>query len=799
MGTVRIPRLAVFLASFALASIVSGAEIPVDLPIPGPAPRSQWNAAVAAGGDQYLVLWNDERTEAQQKHAMRLSGDGTALDPNGIRVKSRFQSPGHVVWAGNGWFVVSEGGWDEELGRVAGPELTLIDRNGKVVGPAPRTLPIEPQSGISVAADGRHVIIGYDREGSNEKRALVLDNDGETIADLRLSEAGVASASGPPAIGSNGSVFVALWVSGAAGSNGAQTIEGVRFDSNGTRGPARPVFGSFSRSTPAMASDGRDFMVIQDQNVYRMTADLEVGFLFGSPFESAQSIVWTGSAYALVLGQTSDSRAVKIVRLDRDGHLLGQQSLRLDGNAAGISRRAAASNGETLILAWHDVTEEKPTTVETFTDTYAATVSLSDLSLGPRKLLSVSAARQYVPATASGGAYHVTVWQEATGLYARRHWRNGSADGPPIRLSAEASSAAVVFNGTDFIVASPEGSTVVIRRLPANGSLRVDGESRIDGGSAPRHVALATSGGVTLVAWFDNSGYNSNGGTVYAARAGADGAFLDTKPLALAPAELASTVQTIAVSPNDDGEFLVVWGGTNPFCPCSPIMLASSDTLRAARVTSSLAVLDNPAIEVVMAVSPYSSKGWPYDALYDPQHSLYVDHPSVAWNGTEWLVVWNRAFRVAIVGGEPEGEEIAVLEEIRGRRIGRNGTLLDGPARDPGILLASGAFAPSVAWTGSGYRLAWYEGLPNHRDRLDILRYPLLRIRTASFDAIGGPLSDVRTIGESKWADPVSFSVADGVASSAYARIADEPQYGGVSRAFLDVPTSGSRRRAVRP
>jgi hypothetical protein len=790
-----IRRIAVLFASVAFAWIGAfGAEIPVDGPAYGPAPRNQWRASAASDGDRYLVLWDDERTEARQKHVTRVSGSGAALDPNGIRVRSRSTGPGHVVWAGNAWFVVSEGEWDDEREHHGEPELTRIDRNGRVLDPEPRTLPIHPHTGITLATDGQHVIVGYDRGRLSEKRVLVLDAEGEAIADFPLSPVGATTTPGPPSIGSNGSVFAALWVNGAMQSDGSRSIEGVRFGPNGTLGPARPVFGSFSQSTPTMASDGRDFIVIQERGVYRMTADLAVEFLFGSPFEYAQAIVWTGSAYALVVGpSTGDSRDVKIVSLDRDGRPLGERTLRLEGSAAGLSGRAAASNGETLLLAWHDATEAKPTTVETFTDTYAATVSLPELALGPRRLLSVSATRQSRPATASSTVHRVTVWQEGTELYARRHFRDGSPDGPSLRLSASISSADVVFNGSAFIVASTEGSMVVTRRLSSSGPLRVEGESRIDGGSLPLHVALASSGPVTLVAWFDNRGYNLHGGVVYAARTGVDGSWIEHDPVQLAPSELASSVQKIAVSPNGAGELLVVWGGTNRFCNCSPPSPPMSDVLRAARVTQTLTILDARPIEVVVPVDFFDSRGWPDEGLYDPAHSLYVDHPSVTWNGNEWLVVWNRAFRTAAAGGD-----WSVREEIRGRRIARNGTLLDGPASDPGILIARDAFAPSVAWTGAAYLLAWYEGLPNHRDSMELYRFPLLRLRAASFDRIGGFLSNVRTIGESKWADPVSFSVANGVAISAYARIADEPQYGGISRAFLEVPTSGSKRRAAR-
>ncbi|HET8774597.1 MAG TPA: hypothetical protein VFP80_12415, partial [Thermoanaerobaculia bacterium] len=667
---------------------------------------------------------------------------------------------------------------------VTPPELTRVDRDGKVLDAAPRTLPIHPRSGISVAAHGHYVVIGYET-GQYEKRALVVDPDGNAVADFSLSGGAGTLTAGPPVIASNGSLLVALWYGGPRWSN-TYAYDGVRFDLGGPLGAPRTVFGGNAQGSMLLASDGRGFVVTQGLNVHRMTADLEVSFLFASPFERPQSVVWTGSEYVVVLGfWNGDARDARLVRVGRGGEVLGARTVKLEGEASEISTRAAASAGGALLLAWDDSTNGRQGWPS---DTYASMVELPSLAAGPRERLAVSALRQRGPATAVNATHALTVWGDESGFYARRHRRDGVAEGPPLRLSSGSGGSAVVFTGTEFLVASIEERRIVARRLPASGPLRVESETSIAGGSAPRFLALATNGTAALVAWFDNYGYNLQGGTLYFAGLDASGAFADPGRRMLAPSDLSNTVQKVAVSANDTGEFLVVWGGTNPFCQCSPPGGPDPDVLRAARVASSLTVLDQPPIQVVTP-----SYSWPGNPDYDPEDSLYLDHPSVTWNGNEWLVVWNRSYAVETPDGKGE-----LREEIRGRRIARNGTLLDGTRRDPGIRIAESGFAPTVVWTGTGYQLGWYEGYPNHRDSQYIERYPLLRIRLGSFQEIGGPLANVRTAGEVKWAEPISISAAEDFVSAAYARIADERQYGAVSRVFVELTTAGSRRRTAR-
>jgi hypothetical protein len=527
-------------------------------------------------------------------------------------------------------------------------------------------------------------------------------------------------------------------------------------------------------------------LVVRGYHVFRLSAELVAEPLGILPFRSVISSAWTGSDYVVAGVNPATpyyAGSVTIARLDDGGRLLAQREVPSQGGEGPPPAKwlDMASNGENVLLPWDGPTEAQRAPSSRDSDVYLSVVSLPGLTPGPRKLLSVTADSQLRPATAASGTHLLTVWKEPTGIYARRHWRNGgadSADTPSIRLTDDATSMDVVFNGTDFIVATTEGRQVVTRQLPTTGELRVHRTGRFDGQDA-HAVALAHSGGVTLVAWLD--------GGVRAARVAADGS-LSAAPLEIAPVAEAREAHKVAISANDGGEFLVVWGGSTPECVCSPPFLPSSTgTLRAARVTSTLTLLDRPAIEIVRPVGADDPRADRTDPRYDALHSLKADHPSAVWNGKEWLVVWNRGFRNS---GEAR-------EEIRGRRIALNGTLLDGSADDAGVLMARDGFAPTIAWTGSRYVLAWYEGMPTYASGGRERAHP---IRTALLENLGGTLSNERTLGESAARDPISIVVAHGSTVLAYSRLGDDGVYGGVARAFLDVPVSPAapRRRAIR-
>ena len=763
-------------AGFALSAMA--VEVPVSPEaVRTAAPADQYNAVAASNGDEYLVVWSDERADARQTYATRVSRSGEVLDPNGFRVATaaldgfRIGSdlqvaPLHVVWGGESWFVLSN-----PCGSI---KLVRVSRSGAVLDSRPRAYSygaVCPE--IAVTSDGEHVVVGYITSyGLYEAHALFLDAGGNPVTDVLLMSSTVYLTL--PAITSTGDSFVAVWRDRA-----------IRFDRGGTIADAAESFEGSSNGTMAIASDGEDMLVVRGSHAFRLSADLVAEPAGVLPFSYVKSMAWTGSGYVItgVVPTTQNNRYhegnVNIVRVDDDGHATAQREVRTEGLTTRPPRGAAvASNGENVLVAWHDPTEAQRVAPARDSDVFLSVLSLPGLATEGRTLLSVSAGAQRRPVTAASPTQLLTVWEEAGGIHARRHRRDGRFDGAPIRLTDAATSMDVVFDGSDFIVATVEGTELVTRRLQASGDLRVLNTSRYATGGA-RAIALANSGGVTVAAWLDHG--------LYAARVSLDGSLAGT-PSQIAPEPLAREAHRVSISGNGQGEYLVVWGGSTRDCFCNPFAPGQSGILRAARVTTSLTVLDRPPIEIATAVvAAGDARANPQDGRYDPAHSFKADHPSVTWNGSSWLVVWNRGFR------DRDG---VLVEEIRGRRVASNGTLLDGSASDAGVLIVRDGFAPTVAWTGSRYALTWYEGVPGYRAAQE--QHDVHRVRGAFLDTIGGPLRDARTIGESTVEEPLSIAVSDGFPIVAYARLADDATYGGVLRAFLDVPPHGPRRRSVR-
>jgi hypothetical protein len=179
----------------------------------------------------------------------------------------------------------------------------------------------------------------------------------------------------------------------------------------------------------------------------------------------------------------------------------------------------------------------------------------------------------------------------------------------------------------------------------------------------PEAPAVAAGSDGFLVVWTELFGEQD----VRAARLDGDGMLLDPTGITVfTTAQGSNVVDTPRVAFNGT-DFLVVWSHGD--------MLADT-RIKAARVASDGSVLDDPAIEVRgLAGSSGTS-------------------PSVASDGTGWLVAWQ------------DDRNAATGDDVYALRIGANGVPLDASAMP--ISLASGDQTdPAVASNGTDYLVAW--------------------------------------------------------------------------------------------
>jgi hypothetical protein len=701
---------------FALSA--AALERPITPPDRGPAASVQYGAAVASDGDGYFAVWTDKRATNPEIWGTRVARDGRVLDATNIHIASGDITQPSVIWTGTSYLVV----W----GQANAAWALRVDRDGAIVD-GPRVL-IENAHPSSLAKNATHVVAGYTTE-QNEVRALFLDENANVAGNVLLAARNVFVRG--PSIAWNGTSFAAAWTAYRTPS----AAEAVRFNLVSTIGPAQTLSTLYSEDV-RIASDGDAWMVLAHHNQIgryaadRYTADLDHRTNTASlpeAFFSNASILWTGTHYAVFADAGYNIAAA---RLAADGRLVDLgviESLPITGSAPAPS---AATNGHDVLVAWHGALDQFHDI-----DIFGTLLTASTLQLESRSLLSVSATKQVAAVVASGGTNLLAVWSEESGVYAKRLNTDGTPlDAQPLRLHDRQVKAAVVFNGSDYVVAWPEtpiSPAIITRRIPRDGPLRADGGG-ILGGLPAIPLAMASDGTTTLLA---------AGSRVV--RLNADGSFLDTVPLILTDASVGKVGIAAA-----GGRFLFVWSELELLPPYYETPTAVR--IRGARVTPSLTNLDDPAITIA-------------------DTSANEADPAVAWNGSEWLVVWTDG-------------------ALRGRRVARDGSL-------PGesMSIGSSAARPEVAWDGRQYVVAWHA--PKGWLEPNVMHVAWLQ-------QLGAPLFGDRVVGTSEFFTffPVSFApLQPGAVAAVYVRIAPEPAYGGVTRAFVNVLTPAtSRRRASR-
>jgi hypothetical protein len=202
--------------------------------------------------------------------------------------------------------------------------------------------------------------------------------------------------------------------------------------------------------------------------------------------------------------------------------------------------------------------------------------------------------------------------------------------------------------------------------MPATAVARVDaGEFLVDPGVVYEPAeqnqlssAAASNSVNSLIVWADwRNGSHSD---IYGARLDHYGNVLDEASIAISTA---ATAQNDAAVGSDGTNYLVAWADQR----------ADSGDIYVCRVTSDGSVLDPEGIPVSTA-------------------SRYQGEPAVAFDGTNYLVVWP--------------DERNDGSDIYGARVTRDGTVLD----TAGIALVSdsaGQTAPAVAYDGANVLLIW--------------------------------------------------------------------------------------------
>jgi hypothetical protein len=413
-------------------------------------------------------------------------------------------------------------------------------------------------------------------------------------------------------------------------------------------------------------------------------------------------------------------------RLDSDGHPLGFPAA-LPG--APSSNSGIASNGRNAALLRSSGGSLTSSILTSAALTQPATVAFS-------------ANAQHDVAVTRGSANYLAVWAEKDGTYAGRLSFDGMPlDGRGILLGPNTGTPSIIFDGMSyFVVLRNEFSEYnflynyysahpsIVRIDPATGAV-MSIFSFVDD-----DLCIASDGAMRIAVWTEE--HNS---TLMAASLSPSGT-IASAPVFIAAPPPGMGIANPSVAWNGTMWF-VAWeeelfpgsnlGGNKPY----PVSVA----VRGARLSTDLIPLDTQPITV--STAPI----------------LDILSSRVASDGHDFLVAWTAE---ALTDGKPS---------VRVRRVQPTGALADAET------IVSRGTVKDLVWDGANYDLAYSGGKP-----LDLA---LARLRSS-----GQPFETLAistTAGDDRSASLIPLG--NGSIFAAYTRVAFEPMYAGVERAFAGV------------
>ena len=435
-----------------------------------------------------------------------------------------------------------------------------------------------------------------------------------------------------PAVAFDGTNSLVVWGDPRSGS--LKDIYGARVSRQGTVLDPSGIAVSTAQERqefPAVAFDGTNFLVtwedrrsgnydIYGTRVSQQGTVLNPSGIAISTASGAQrhpAVAFDGTNFLAVWqdGRVGDS-SVYAGRVTKAGSVLDPSGFPISIAANPQGLPAVAFDGTNYLVVWTDSSDGSDY------DIYAARVTQGGEVLDPSGVPVTTAVDcQWDPAVAFDGTNTLVVWCSFrsgiySDIYAARVTQGGTVlDTAAIAISLSAytqCSPAVAFDGTNFLVVwqdnrnNPDTSDVYGTRVtPAGVVLDVAGIPISAAAGDQKSPCVAFDGTNFLVVWQDSR--NGRYSDIYASRVTPAGVVLDSSGIAISTATNYQTYPAVAF---DGTSFLAVWSDWR-----------SGFRIFGARVTPAGTVLDPSGIPVSLAANNQR-------------------YPAVAFDGTEFLVVW---------------------------------------------------------------------------------------------------------------------------------------------------------------
>ncbi|MEO0020138.1 MAG: hypothetical protein ABIK47_05810 [candidate division WOR-3 bacterium] len=659
-----------------------------------PEPNSQMHPSVGFDGTNFLVVWGDRRNgPSSDIYGARVSRSGMVLDPKGIPISTAPGSQGNpsVSFDGTNYLVVWEDTRNGYYYDIYGARVTrdgvVLDTSGIPIsnGNYDQRLP-------SVGFDDINYLVVWEdnRSGSYHIYGTLVTKDGEVLDPDGIA---ISNASGHqvlPYVDFDGINYLVVWQDHRSGSS--SDIYGARvsrygnvLDLNGI-----PISTAPGRQyCPSVAFDGTNYLVAWEDkrsnpdslDIYgaRVTRDGVVLDTSGIPISTAPghqyypSVAFDGTNYLVVwYDHRTPTYDIYGARVSQDGNVLDTSGIPISTAPGHQYYPSVAFDGTNYLVVWEDYRNKRDTS-----DIYGTRVNQGGTVLDSAGIpISVIGNYQGAPSVSFDGTNYLVVWQDKRSgssfdIYGARVSQDGVVLDPNgIRISTAAysqESPSVAFDNTNYLVVwqdncSGSSFDIYAARVAKNGEV-LDSMGIVISSALnfQLYPSVGFDGTNYLVVWQDNrSGFSYD---IYGARVSRDGNVLDLNGIPISTAPGRQYCPSVAF---DGTNYLVVWEDNRS---------GSSFDIYAARVSQEGMVVDTAGI--------------PVSTAYESQR-----YPSVAFDGTNYLVVWQDLRRNGYYC------------DIYGARVSQDGVVLD----PNGIRISTAAYSqksPSVIFDGTNYLVVW--------------------------------------------------------------------------------------------
>lgn len=491
---------------------------------------SQDEPAVAVDGNDWLVVWRDDRVDsAGDIVCARVSAAGIVRDTAEIPIcrAAGIQANPTVSFGDSVFLVVWEDSWTGVDRSIRGTRVSmggeLLDSAGFLVSDA-----VRDQVNPACAFDGVSFLVSWSDFRNNAyssdiygarvaQTGSVLDTTGFAVSTTLRSQS-------LPALVRDDTLCLAVWQDSVNGSGFSPDIYAARVNRAGQVADPHGILVTCGRTAGqgaarAVPTDA-GFLVAWEQRSYPTWACFARLGPDGELVDSAPTyvseyprwsyapslavadtyslIVWVGSSHASIMGN----------RISHTGELLDSAGFSIAGDTLDFDLPATASDGSDWLVLWQ---QGRTNTL----DIFASRVSWEGAVLDSPGIPVCCAARnQTQPRVTFGDSLYLAVWLDnrlpgRTDVYAARINRSGAvldSGGNPVTFDSSYRGALdIAFGGTNCLAVWQEQADIRGARISLGGTVIDSAPILVAGGSFACGPPSVTFDGTDyVVAWADN-------------------------------------------------------------------------------------------------------------------------------------------------------------------------------------------------------------------------------------------------------------------------------------------------------